>query len=119
MQEFSRSSDETEAIRAVKILKEKLVEANTLLSKWMIELDANIDARELSISITIKKPFGGGGIIKTISRQDAEYFASDISSLVNEIVDQIFELLYRQQIYDDLHDKLFLAIRNVNKMSNK
>lgn len=119
MEDFSRFSDSTEAIRTVKVLRQSLMEANVQLSRWMVEFDVDINIHTLDVVITAKKPGGNKGLIKTLSSDDIIYFQNDIPSLVRLVVDEVFDVLLRDQMYDALHDPLLKASKNVLKMINK
>lgn len=119
MQEFSRVGEETEAIRAVKALRRSLMEANEHLSKWMIEFEVDVNINTLDVIVTAKKHAGNKGWIKTIPCNDILYFKDDFPSLVREIVDEVFDVLLQNQMYNELHDRLLKASKNVLKMINK
>lgn len=119
MEDLSRFSDATEAVRAVKALQQSLMQANQHLSKWMIEFSTEININTLDIVITAKKPFSSKGWIKTLSCDDVIYFQNDIPSLVRLTVNEVVDVLLKDQMYDALHDPLLKASKNVLKMMNK
>jgi hypothetical protein len=119
MEDFSRFSDSTEAIRMVKVLRQTLAEANSNLAKWMVEFDVQINVNTLDIVVTVRKPGSNSGFVQTIDVNDALYYKDDVPSLVEEIIDLVFLKLFRDQLYNALHDPLLAATKNVHKMINK
>ena len=118
MEEFSRFSDSTEAMRTIKNLTDNLNEAQKNISKWMINFDVEINISTLDIRISAIKP-NGGGVIKTLLKDEVMYNSVDISGLTNSIVDEIYSVLLKEQMYNQLHDKLLKASLNVCKMKDK
>jgi hypothetical protein len=119
MEDFSRFSDSTEAIRMVKVLRQTLAEANSNLAKWMVEFDVQINVNTLDIVVTARKPGSNSGFVQTIDVNDALYYKDDVPSLVEEIIDLVFLKLFRDHLYNALHDPLLAATKNVHKMINK
>ena len=119
MEEFSRFSDSTEAIRIVKVLRQTLAEANANLARWMVEFEVHINIDNLDITVTARKPGGNSGFVQTISVDDVLYYKDDVPSLVDEIIDLVFLKLFRDQLFNALHDPLLAATKNVHKMVNK
>lgn len=119
MEDLTRLSDITEARRIIKIQTEKLNEATAELSKYQIEFEVEVDMTTLDIRIKAMKPHGGGGLIKTISKDDALYFALDTQSLTEMVVADVQRVLLKDHMYNLLHDKLQRAIANVQMIEAK
>jgi hypothetical protein len=78
----------------------------------MIEFDVEVDANTHDIRVTAVKPYGGNGIIKTISLEQVMYFKDDVQGLTQLIVEEIFDVLLREQMYNQLHGALSRAVWN-------
>lgn len=119
MQDFKNSSDETQEIRASKILNEALMNAKRELSRWMVEAEVEVEVENLDVVIRVKKPYGGDGIITRIPSDVAVQNFDDIPSLTRSVVDEVMRTLYAEQIYNILHDKIFMAVKNITVIRTK
>ena len=119
MQDAAHISDITEAQNTIKVLNERLNEMAKYLSMFKVDFSAEIVQATFDIKITAVKPFGGGGVIKTIPKQIALYYKDDIPSLVDTIIDEIFNVLIKPVLKNELTPIATRAIKNLSIMENK
>jgi len=107
-----RQSSFSDAV-TIGALNTKLAEANALLSKWKISVlgDVMSTALGFTVKLNIFKD-NGQGIIRTIEAADVAYYAQDPASLVDRIVDEVFEHLLRQQLRNEIAPYVNNGIKN-------
>jgi len=119
MQDTTRMSDITEAQNTIKVLNERLQEMAKQLSQFKIDFTVEIVQETFDIKITAVKPFGGGGVIKTVPKQIALYYKDDISSLVENVIEEFFDVLLKPILKNELTPITTRAIRNLSIMESK
>lgn len=118
MSEIFRASDETELLKTIKMQLDKIKNYTEELSRYKIDFEVEVD-EDFSIKIKAIKPFGGGGVIKTITKQTALYYAKDVSTLTDEIIEEVYNVLLKDILRVQLMPMLARAISNVNVMESK
>ncbi len=100
-----------EALAKIKVQNERLSEANADLSKWKIGFSFEVDANTFDVKVTALKPHGGGGVIRTVTKEELMRYADDPDTLLREIAEQFYEVLLKEQIFNDLaqHGKRVFA----------
>jgi hypothetical protein len=112
-------SEAVEAQNTIKVLDQRLKEAAQQLSIFKVDFDVSIDTSTLDIKVIAAKPYGGGGFIRTIPHTDAVYYANDIDSLADEIVEQVFTVLLKSVLKTNLTPSLKAAVINSAKIGEK
>jgi hypothetical protein len=126
MQDVTKLAELTEAQNAVRVLTDRLNQANSYLSRYAVQFETTVDSETLDIELKVKKPFNSGspgakqaGFIKTIPKDVALYYKSDVSTLAEAICEEVFEILLKSEIKRDLLQDLTRAVVNVAIMESK
>lgn len=115
----SRAGESTALEAGIKVLREKLTVAAGDLAKWKIEFEVDVIPGSLDLKITARKPFGGGGIIKTIPRETVLYYMNDVASLIDMVTEQVYEHLLKELIKEELTEKISRRVTNIRVMIGK
>lgn len=107
-----RASSEMELQSIIKNMQALLTDAKTELAKWQISMDVSIQQPQTQIQIAVRKP-NGQGFNKVISKEQALYYAEDPNTLTDEIVAEIFEQMFKEQIKNELVGPIAKAVANV------
>lgn len=118
MHDLTRASDLTAANNQIKMLSDRLVEARKMLAQCQIEFEVETSP-DFDIIITAMKPYGGGGVRKTLSKETCLYYAQDAVTLVDSLVDEIVEALLVPQLKEALRPKLSRALDSLSKLQGK
>ena len=118
MSDLLRFSDSTDAELTIQVLSDRVATLSSDLAKWKVEVAVEVVISSLQLKITAKKP-NGQGFIKTFNREDVAYYSNDPDSLIQELVDVIFENLLKQQIKDEITRPVTQAIKNIDKIMGK
>lgn len=113
----SNIAELTDALTTVRAQADKLVTFASDLKEWKIEWTVEIQPSDLSIVVTAMKPFGGGGVRKTISKDDAMYYVSDPATLVKEIAEEVYVAILRDVVQKELGEKLPRALNTVARLN--
>lgn len=113
MDEHGRAADMTEALNTIKVLNERLQEAAKQLALFKIDFNIEIVQETLDVKITAIKPYGGGGVIKTVPKNIALYYKDDVASLTDSVVDEIVDALLKPMLKAQLQQPLARALNNV------
>jgi hypothetical protein len=92
----------TEALTMIKAQGDKLKECYEQLAKWKLEFSFETDPTTLEVKIKALKPFGGGGVIRTLTKEDILHYANDMDTLIREVAEQFYEVLLKKQIFEEL-----------------
>jgi hypothetical protein len=111
----NRSSDVVSHDYIVETLQKRLKAAEALVGKWNVTYDVAINGINKTISVNAHKS-NGSGFIWTISKEDADYYADDPSTLIQMIVQEVYERLIKQELTNDLTPLLIRAVRNAAKL---
>lgn len=106
----------TEAQAKIRIQNEKLAEAHYDLSKWKVEFTFDVNPTTFEMKITAMKPFGGGGAIRTVTKDEIQYYDGDYDTLIRGICEQFYESLLKDQLFNSLAPNARLALSNTATM---
>ena len=115
MHDLVRASDLAAANNTIKVLNERLSEARALLSQYQIEFEVEVEPGFVVV-ITARKPHGGGGVRKTLSKEECLYFASDPGTLAHSVVSEIVEALLIPHLTSQLSPLLSRALQSVKAL---
>jgi hypothetical protein len=113
----TRASDQTEDMMKAKNAGDKLQAALAELSVWKMEVTCEVDG-ESTLRITIRK-HNGTGFIKTLTKDQVIYFSENVTALVNQMAEEIYEMLLKQQIVKFLDEPITKAVQNVVLIASK
>ncbi len=123
MKDIVSAAELARAVDTISTLEEKLREANAKLKKWETEIDVKVEidgaTGKLAIKVSAVKPHGGGGIIKTISAEEALYMHDSVGTLANDLARTVCDMLYYNQLREELQPLLARAVDNLMKVSLK
>lgn len=118
MEDLNRSAEATAHINTIKVLQDRLAEANRDLRSWKINFEFEV-TEALGVKITATKPFGGGGIIKTLSAQDVQFWASDVPGLCEDLAEEFMHLLLKDVLKNAMTESLARSINNAYKLGSR
>lgn len=107
-------SEDVESKNIIKNLEQRLNEALRSLSQFKVDLSVEIESSTFDLKITALKPYGGGGFIKTVPHKIALYYADDVSTLVEEVLEEVFEVLLKPVLKQNFMPVLSRALTNVS-----
>lgn len=111
------------AVDTIATLEGKLREANAKLKKWEVEIDVKVEINsttgKLAVRVSAIKPHGGGGIVQTIDADEVLYMHDSAGTLSNELARTIFDMLYYDQLREELKPLLERATSNIKKVGEK
>ena len=119
MTDSQRHGDATATQATLRILTQQLKQAQEVLSRWKVDFTVEVDGATLDIRVTALKPYGGGGVIKTIQKSTVLYYSDDRASLIQSVVQEIFEALLRDELVEALNVPLTSAVQTVLQVNNK
>lgn len=117
--DLDRPSDLTGAMTVIKAQTDLLTAAIKDNSHWKIEFAVEMNPQTLDIRVTAMKPHGGGGVAKTLLKEDVLYYQNDPSSLIESVAEEIYVALLKDQIKNELGPQLTRAINVVAHIENK
>jgi hypothetical protein len=114
------NGDVVTLIQTVKLLNEKVNKLSLENSLWAIDVSQEVKKEDgqYVVEFTFKKP-NGKGLIKTFKYDEAKYWEMDQPSLINHISDQLYEMLYKQQIEDSITKSVSQGIKNLITVASK
>jgi len=113
-----RQSSFSDAV-TIGALNAKLAEANAELAKWKIKVLADVVSTQsgFGVKLNVYKE-NGQGIIKTIETPDVLYYQDDQAGLIDIIVNDVFEHLFKQLIRNELTPFISRGVRNAAQRVN-
>lgn len=118
MEDLTRGSDIAALSTSLTNTQRLLREAADIVGRWQVNFDVEIVPQTMSIKIVARKA-NGAGIIKTIEFGDIEYYSTDPDTLVQMIVADVYDVLLRQELTNELAPTLTRAIANCMRMKSK
>lgn len=109
----------TEALTKIKAQGDKLQECYAELAKWKLEFTFETDPATLEVKIKAVKPYGGGGVIRTLTKQDVMHYADDPDTLIREVAEQFYDVLLKQQIFEALQPNARRVLTNTIQLAKK
>lgn len=119
MSELSNIGELTDALTTIRVQTDRMLQMAEDLKKWKVEWTVEIVPSTFEIKVTAMKPFGGGGVIKTISKEDALYYQNDPNSLADSVAEEVFDAILKDVFRKELRDKLSRALLVASKMDEK
>jgi len=119
MNDSYRSGDIVAAMSKIAALEAQLAAARAELARWKIEFSVDIVPETLDVVVTAVKPFGGGGVRKTLAHADIEYYAYDKLTLIGEVGDEIYSAMLKEVVAQELNPKLARAVDTVTGLNKK
>ena len=115
-----RSSDLTDAMRKMSAADKKINALTQDIAGWKLEVLSEVQKNDQGfwVKLTFRKP-DGHGFIELIDPQEVAYYVADPEALVQQMVERIFENLYKQQIRDTIAESVTKGLRNANLMASK
>lgn len=109
----------TEALTKIKAQGDKLQECYAELAKWKLEFTFETDPATLEVKIKALKPFGGGGVIRTLTKEDVLHYADDPDTLIREVAEQFYEVLLKKQIFEALYAPARRVLANTIEIAKR
>lgn len=109
----------TEALTKIKSQGDKLQECYEQLSKWKLEFSFETDPATLEVKIKAMKPYGGGGVIRTLTKEDVLHYADDMDTLIREVSEQFYDVLLKKQIFEQLAPDARRVLKNTANMAKR
>lgn len=107
-------SEDVESKNIIKNLEQRLNDSLRSLSQFKVDFGVEIEPSTFDVKITALKPYGGGGFIKTIPHNIALYYADDASTLVDEVLEEVFVVLLKPVLKQNFMPVLSRALVNVS-----
>lgn len=114
MHDLARASDLTEAQLSVTHMSNKVKELLADLRKWKVDFDITVIPETLDLRITMRK--GDDGYTKTFPVDTVLYYKDDAQSIIAQVIDLVYVRLLKEQIENEITEKISKAVTNINKI---
>jgi parvulin-like peptidyl-prolyl isomerase len=114
-----RQSSFSDAV-TIGALNTKLAEAQADVANWKINVQGDIVKTEHGFAVKLNISKGNGqGFITTIDTADVLYYAQDPATLVDQIVEEVYEHLFKQQLRATLGPYVTNGVKNAAMRQSK
>jgi acid phosphatase family membrane protein YuiD len=107
-----RQSSFSDAV-TINALNAKLAEAQADIANWKISVQGDIVKGHSGFQVKLNISKGNGqGFITTIETPDVLYYADDPATLIDQIVEEVYDNLFKQQLRAVLGPYVTNGIKN-------
>lgn len=110
-----RIEDSIETTRKLQVSEENVRRLKTDIAAWKLETEVEVDTMKdgrFGLRISCKK-INGQGFLLTIGADEVAYHQNDPENLVGQIVNRIFDSLYKDQIRNTIAPAIVKGMKNI------